>query len=57
MLQQSDGHGEIPSVMPVAPLTSGTIYLKHTAAPTIKMNAVVNHKSIKSLLVNETCEF
>ena len=44
MLQQSDGRAEILSVVPVALLTSGTIYLNHTATPTIKMNAVVKYK-------------
>lgn len=59
MLQQSDGQGEILRVVPVVLLTSGTIHLNHnhTAAPTIKMKALVKYKSIESSLVNETCEF
>lgn len=39
--QQADGQDEILSLVPVALLPSGTIYLNHAPAPTIKMNAVI----------------
>jgi len=55
-LQRSDGRDAILSTAPAALLTSGTISLGHTPAPTIKTNAVVTYKSITSSLVNETCE-